>query len=472
MARARRKRPQAKIAPVAQSQQPKSAPVAEGALAPRSPGKTRRRLRFFLLGVLTLVALALCWQLWTWYTAPAPPAVSLADVDPAVATAIEAARRDVWWRPHSAAAWGRLGHLFRAHGYVPESNLCFARAERLDPADPRWPYLQGTGLQSDDPVVAIAHLQRAVALCGSVPDAPQLVLAEVCFQQGRLDEAEQHFRQVLQGDPGNARAYLGLGRLAGEGGQPRDALAHLERSASSPLTERASRILLADAHQKLGDTAAAGREHARALDLPADPPWPDPFQEEVLSLMIGKQARLARLQTLHRQGRTAEALELARQLEKDYPDVYWLVEGRGQMTRGDFVGAEQALRKAIELAPGSVEAHFDLGTVLFQQRNLAAAAASFRKVTELEPGYGPAYLRLGRCLESQGDRAGALSAFEAAVLYMPQQAEAHQAFGALLAREGRRGEAITQLRQALQLQPGDAKAKELLEEVSRQGQKP
>src|SRR5262245_23008035 len=468
MIRGRRKQPQPQSAPVTVSTQPQSAPVGETAQAERPPGKTRRFLRVFLLGALTLAVLGLGWYVSGWYTAPSPPAVSLTDADPAVAAAIEKARREVWWKPHSAAAWGRLGQRLRAHGYVPESNTCFAQAERLDPNDPRWPYLHGTGLLSNDPEAAIGHLQRAVVLCGSVPDAPRLVLAEVCLQQGRLDEAERHFRQVLESDPDNARAHLGLGRLACERGNPRDALAHLERSAPSQLTQKASRLLLAQAHQQLGDTAVAARERALALDLPSDPPWPDPFQEEVLDMMIGKQARLARLQTLHRQGRAAEARELARQLEKEYPDVYWLVEGRGQMTRGDFVAAEQALRKAIELAPGSVEAHFDLGTVLFEQRNFSAAVASFRKVTELEPGYGLAYLRLGRCLERQGDRAEALRAFEAAVLYMPQQAEAHRELGALLAREGRTGEALIQFRKALQLQPGDAKTKELLEEASRQ----
>jgi tetratricopeptide (TPR) repeat protein len=372
----------------------------------------------------------------------------------------------VRWEPHSAAAWGRLGQLLRAHGYVPESNVCFAHAERLDPDDPRWPYLRGTGLQSDDPEAAIVHLQRAVALCGGVPDAPRLTLAEVCLQQGRLDEAERHFLQVIGGDPDNARAHLGLGRMACESGNMRDALGHLKQSASSPLTQKAARAMLAQAYQKHGDEAAAAREAALAHDLPGDPPWPDPFQEEVLALMIGKQARLARLQTLHRQGRTAEALALARQLEKDYPDVYWLVEGRGQMSRGHFAAAERAFRKAVELAPESVDARFDLGTVLFEQRNYPAAADCFRKVTELEPGHGPAYLRLGHCLADQGDRAEALRAFEAAVRYMPQHAEARREFGALLAREGRPDEAATQLRHALQLQPGDAKSRELLDGLS------
>ena len=426
----------------------------------------RRALRVSALGALTLAVLALGWQVWGWYGAPGPPPVALADADPAVAAAIQAARDDVWWSPRSAAAWGRLGQVLRAHGHVPESNVAFDEAGRLDPGDPRWPYLHGTGLQSDDPAAAIAHLERAAALCGNVPDAPRLALAEVCLQQGRLDEAERHFHQVLGADPGNARAHLGLGRLAVERGRPGDALPHLERAAASRLTQQAARALMARAYQQLGDAAAAGRERALAHGLPGDPPWPDPFQDEVLSMMIGKQARLARLQSLHRQGRAEEALALARQLEQDYPDVYWLVEGRGQMTRGNFLAAERALRKAVELAPGSVEAHFDLATVLLEMRNFPAAADAFRKVTELEPGHGPAHLRLGRCLDGQGDRAGALRAFEAAVRFMPQQAEAHRDLGALLAREGRTDEAQTHLRLAVQLQPTDARAKELLDEIS------
>jgi tetratricopeptide (TPR) repeat protein len=441
--------------------------------APPAGGKPRRRVWWAALaGAAVLVVAATCWYLWNWYGAPEPPPVSFVDVDPAVVEAVEAARREVRWHPRSAAAWGRLGQLLLAHGFKPESKACFARAERLDPKDPRWPYLQGLNLRSDDPEAAALCLRRAVALCAKGPDAPELLLAEVCLQQGNLDDAERHFRHVLGRDADDARACLGLGRLALERGNPHDGLEHLRRSASSRLAPKASRALLAQAYHQLGDAAASDWERAAADDLPDDPPWPDPFLEETHALMVGKQARLARLQTLHRQGRDAEARALARQLEDDYPDVYWLVEGRGQMTRGDFAAAERALSKAVELAPESVDARFDLGTVLFEQRNYPAAADCFRKVIELEPGYGPAYQRLGRCLVIQGDRAEARRAFQAAVRYVPQHAEARRELGGLLAREGRVAEAVTQLRQALRLQPGDAKAKELLEELARHNSGP
>jgi tetratricopeptide (TPR) repeat protein len=407
------------------------------------------------------------WTLWAWLAAPGPPPVSFADVDPAVAEAVETARRDAWWSPHSAAAWGRLGQVLRAHGFRAESNACLARAERLDPNDPRWPYLQGHSLQLEDAEAALRHLQRAVGLCGQGPDGPELCLAEVCLQLGRLDEAEWHFRHVLQQEPANARARLGLGRLAVERGNWGEALDHLNRSAANRLTQRASAVLLAGVHHQLGDQIAADREQSRAAELPADPPWPDPFLEEVQALMVGKQARLARVKTLHRQGRLAEARDVARRLEDDYPDVYWLVEGREQMHKGNLPAAEQALRRSAELAPDSVDAHFDLGTVLFRQGQYRAAVDAFRKVTELEPGYGPAYLSLGPCWLKLGDRAEAIRAFRAAVRCMPQNAEAHRELGAVLLQEGRPAEAAAPLRQVLQLSPGDARARELLEEVSR-----
>ncbi len=435
------------------------------AASPPIPTGHRRVLALVLVCGATLAGIGLGWSLWSWYTAAAPPPVSFAEADPALAEAIQAASRDVWWHPHSAAAWARLGQLLRAHLYISESNLCFAQAERLDPTEPRWPYLQGLSLQSDDPAAAIHHLQRAVALCGSVPDAPELCLAEVYLQQGRQADAEQHFRHVLQKDPGNARGHLGLGRLGQQRGNLADSLAHLNRSASSERTRQASASLLAQVYQQLGDTAAASREQARAADLPNDSPWPDPFVEETWSLRVGKQARLARLSVLRQQGRTAEVRALAAQLEDDYPDVYWLVEGRLQMDKGNLAAAEQALRRAIQLVPDSVNAHFDLGTTLVKQKNYRAAAECFQKVSQLEPAYGPAYQNLGRCWSLLGNRAEALRAFQAAVQFMPQNAEARRDLGSLLIQEGHVAEATVQLQQVLKLQPGDAKAKEFLEEA-------
>jgi tetratricopeptide (TPR) repeat protein len=308
-------------------------------------------------------------------------------------------------------------------------------------------------LHLDDPETAIRHLQRAVLLCRQPLNAPELSLAEAYVQQGLLEEAERRFRHVLEWDPLNPRAHLGLGRLFQQQGNLQESLGHLQRSAASPLAQKASAVLLTQVYHQLGDAAAAAREQARASELPVDPPWPDLFVEETRALMVGKQARLARLQTLHRQGRADEARALGRQLEEEYPDVYWLVEGREQMARANLAAALQAFRKAVELSPASVDALFDLGTVQACLEDYRGAAEHFRKVAELEPGYGPAYQKLGECREQLGDRAGAIEALLAAIQYQPQNGAAHRALGRLFAAEGRNREAREHLERAMQIQP-------------------
>jgi tetratricopeptide (TPR) repeat protein len=425
------------------------------------------------LAIGSVIALAVVgpgWYLWAWCTAAAPPVVSSVGVDAAVADAIEAARREVWWQPHSAAAWGRLGQVLFAHGYESESHRCFAQAQQLDPNNPRWPYLLGLGQQIEDPEAALHHLRRAVQLCGNMPDAPELCLAEACLQQNHLQEAEHHFRHVLFLDPDNPRAHLGLGRLAYVRGKMMESRAQLDRSTASCRTQKASHALLAQVYQQLGDSAAAGRERAWAADLPEDLSWPDTFVEEVQALMVGKHCRLTRLESLHERGRDTEARPIGAKLEQDYPDIYWLVEGRQQMAKGQWAAAEQALRTAIQLAPDSVDAHFNLGTVLLEQKNYQAAADAFQRVTQIEPIYGLAYQRLADCWRIQGQRAEAIRALQTATRYMPQNAEIYRELGGLLVQEGRLDEGLVRLQQAIRLQPEDRKTKELLDQARKRAE--
>src|SRR5438045_4087886 len=114
--------------------------------AAKRPGRGRRPFltiaALFLVGVVIIV-------LWTWWPhradKPTPPLVDLTGVDPAVQRAVTAARAAVLEHPDSAEAWGKLGMVLIGHGLpVEASNACLAEAERLDPRQPRWPYLQAT----------------------------------------------------------------------------------------------------------------------------------------------------------------------------------------------------------------------------------------------------------------------------------------------------------------------------------------
>src|SRR5688572_11357667 len=125
----------------------------------------RRRL----LWLLVPVGLVATGGAYYWLRPPPPelPNIDSISVDPAVARAIEAARAGVGAEPESAKAWGELGLVLFAHGLYQPSLPCFEAAERLDPADPQWPYYQGLVHVLGDEARALEHFDRAVERAGS-----------------------------------------------------------------------------------------------------------------------------------------------------------------------------------------------------------------------------------------------------------------------------------------------------------------
>jgi tetratricopeptide (TPR) repeat protein len=429
--------------------------------------------RTLLLLAAAFVSLAAAAAGYLWYRQSSagdpPPAIDLTGADPEVARAVEAARAAAAQSPRSAAAWGRLGMVLAAHDYRREAEPCLARAEQLDPREPRWPYLRGLALLQGNPEAAIPPLGRAADLCPDGPETPRLQLGEALLALGRLDEAEPLFEHTLRGSPQHPRAHLALARIALARDRPDEALEHLGPAAGHPGTRKAAQLLLAEVQQRRQDAAAADRARALAGRLPDDPPWPDPFVEEMMQLQQGRQARLARADRLLEQDRVPEAVALLRETAGEYPDAawVWLALGRAYVQRGDVPAAEPAFRRALALEPDLIEGHFYLGVALFGRDDAAGAAASFRRATQLKPDYAVAHYNLGQCLLRIGDRAGAREAFATAVRCKPHYAEAHTNLGKLLKEDGRYPEALAHLREAVRLSPADREAAGLLREVER-----
>jgi tetratricopeptide (TPR) repeat protein len=434
----------------------------------------RRRLLWSLLVLVGLGAAGAAGG-WIWYGSraptPLPPTPDLEGVDPAVAAAIEKERQAVLRSPHSASAWGQLGKVLMAFYYRTEAVACFAQAERLDPREPRWPYLQGVLLLSDQAEEAIPCFRRALALCGDEPDVVRLRLNETLLTLGHLDEAEDGFRRLLERDPGNPRVHLGLGRLAVKRQRWQEALSHLRTAAADRRTGRAASILLAEVYQRQGDETAAGDWRGRVERLPPDAPWPDRWVEEVQQLHVGasKRDRLIQADRLFKQGHAGEALTLFTQVVADYPDSdeAWFSLGEALYRNRNYAGAEEAMQKAVGLAPEFAEAHRYLGLARFHQGKLPAAADSFRKATQLKPDFALAYENLAHCLLQQKDEPGAVAAFRTAVRCKPDFVEVRLELAELLHRTGYDADALAEVRQALQLRPADPKVQGLLKQLEK-----
>lgn len=405
--------------------------VAGGAAKRSTDAGARRRRRLLIVLAALLVAVA---GLLAWRNARVPSA-TLPDLDaaePAVAAAIAEAWTEVRAAPESSDAWGRLGSLLLAHNYRAEAEAALGQAERLDPDEARWPYLQALAKLRQQPPEALPPLRRAVERS---PDDPSLrgQLADTLLELGETEEAAAHYRRLLEGGKRSSRAHLNLARIAAESGEVEEAIEHLQATRNSPYARKQGLQLLAQLHLRQADEEAAQAAAQQAEALPPDRPWPDPYAAEAYRRQVGLFAQLERAGELREQGRAEQSQQMMTAAERQHPHLYWLLEGRLCLDNGDLEAARNALQKSVELAPEFIEAHHWLGQAQLAASRPAEAVAAFQRALELEPSYGPAHLGLARARLEVGDETAAEVALRQAVRYMPTDAEAHRQLSELLA---------------------------------------
>ena len=345
------------------------------------------------------------------------------------------------------------------HDFGREADPCFAEAERLDPSEPRWPYLRGLARSGDNTAAAVPHLERAARLCGDMA-APHLRFAELLIERGQLERAEGEIRRVLRLNPRDARALLGLGRIALAQGHFPESRDYLQQSIESASDVRASRALLATVQQRLGNSAAAEQSLAAASGLPEDHVWPDPFLVEINQMRVGLSAALDDADTWLKQGRCSESVALLQQTVRNYPESMkaWLTLGRAWKQCTNTSSAEEALRRAVQVEPSSVEARVEYGIILYAQARYSESEASYREAIRINPNLAEAWFNLGLCLIGQQKIDAALDAFQTACRYKPDLVRAYTHLAESLARQGRTNEASFLLSQASRLNPTQGQA--------------
>jgi tetratricopeptide (TPR) repeat protein len=394
-------------------------------------------------------------------------------MDPAVAEAIRRAQSSVKAAPNSAAAWGTLGMVLDVHDLPDAARRVFARAEVLDPADPRWCYFRGSLLATSRPDLATVALRRAADACDASSAAnmlPRLRLAELLLGRQQVAAAQDEFERVLRAEPPNTRAKVGLARCLMNSGDLTGAVQAARDAASDPRTHKAAEALLAQLYARQGDLAQAQAASGAADDASPDVSWPDPFSQQAADLATGRTARLDVASRELDAHHGSDALARLRAVVKDYPDdgYAWLLLGRAYIFQSDRDDAEQALKTAERLQPDSVSVQFHLGVMYRASNETDKAAVCFRRVVAAQPEFPAAQFDLGQCLAREKDRTGAAAAFREAIRYNPSSSRAYSELGRLLADGGptERPDAIANLKRAVALSPADADARTRLEQIS------
>jgi tetratricopeptide (TPR) repeat protein len=392
-------------------------------------------------------------------TAPKPPAVSLAEMDPAIVSVLEECYGAVRDSPRSGEAWGKLGTALLAYEFKNQAQICFREAEQRAPDDPRWPYFHGLSMFPDSTDEGLGKLRRAVDLHGNADSAARNRLATILLEQGHFDEAEQHFRIVLKRWPDDPAAILGLGKLAFVRGRLEESLTYLNRAASNRHTAKASRHLIATVYQRLGQTEEATQVIREVAELPNDVPLPDPFIDEASNVRTGRKAWLDYATQLIRQGRLDEATPLVLRTVRVYPNSAeaWILLARIHMRRKDYAAAKDSWEMALERAPEAVEAHMQLGVTLLHTGQANAAIERFQRAIELKPNLSEAHHNLGLSFTAVGQTGDALKAFREAIRLQPGFVDSYLGMADLLGSAGDIGQARKLLDQAFQLDPSDAR---------------
>ncbi|HMK78682.1 MAG TPA: tetratricopeptide repeat protein [Xanthobacteraceae bacterium] len=230
------------------------------------------------------------------------------------------------------------------------------------------------------------------------------------LQGGRLSQAEQEFRRLLERSPDHPGALNLLGVLLTQLGRLDEAEPVLREATRVTPTSDATLYNHGVALQRLGRLPEALDAFSRALAL---------------------NATVA--ETWNNRGTVLNALR------------------RHDEAIGDF-------DKALALKPGYAEALCNRGNPLIQTRRYAEALATFEAALKLNPAFPEAWQGRGDALAAVGCHEDAIVAFAKATALKPDYAEAHSNAAASLARLGRADDALAAFETALKLRPDLAQA--------------
>ncbi|SMF78249.1 Flp pilus assembly protein TadD, contains TPR repeats [Azospirillum oryzae] len=268
-----------------------------------------------------------------------------------------------------------------------------------------------------------------------------LLIALDHHQAGRVAEAEDIYRRILNADPEHADAMELLGVLAAQTGRF-GAAGRILRLAVALRPDGAGGLSnLAGVEQSAGVHDGAVRLYGRALRL-----------------MPGlADAHASRAGALRRLGRPEAALLAAGQALALAPGHADALANRAAalLSSGDAASAERCARRSLRLNARSAVAHATLAAALAGQRRWAEAETAARDSLALDRNAGEAWEVLGAVLAKLGRFTESLEAFTAAERLRPGPS-LYAARGTALIAMARPVEAAADFERALADRPQDA----------------
>ena len=367
-----------------------------------------------------------------------------------------------------------LTELKLAAGQVAETKPLVNAILEADAHDPVGVYLKGRiALAENNALQAVGLFQEAIGLDATLA-GPHLYLGLIRSAQGRVDSAQEALREAIRLRPDNETAHLALANLYLRQQKPAEA----EKEAWQAVRLNPASL---DAAVLYGDALVAGKNWAKAEEvygavvrqlpgqpigyvkmaalrkLQAQPAEAAQFFSQAISKAPGNLAILQEYLVAlveAKQGHKADSI-LGEYLAYSSRDQnLWRLAGRLYVSQRKTDQAENAFRKAVELAPDLALVHYELGQLyVLEKKKLPAAESAFQTALKKDNKNSDVHTALGVLLASQGKSTEANGHYRQAFGLNPQDAIAANNLAAILTEQRQLDDALSFARLALNLAP-------------------
>ena len=286
-------------------------------------------------------------------------------------------------------------------------------------------------------------------------------------EQGRFDEAESLYRQILETAPRNPDVLNLLGLVAQAKGIHNEAVELFYKAVCEAPTHAPFYFNLALSLDLWDKPHEALDNYRKALKI--DPGIKEAWNN--IGTLCQKLGQAAEAETAYRRAAAldseyaeprvnlarmkkdlSELKALAKRFPHDALSLYFLADEHYRA--GEYDLAAEYATQASANAPTDAEIKILSGLICLAQENTAEARICFQKALALDPRSVPALVNLANLETAAGDYETAEKHYKRALELSPQNLDAHINYADMLYRQKRLPEALEEYRTAVVIDPG------------------
>ena len=332
----------------------------------------------------------------------------------------------------------------------------------------------------DETLTAQRNLEKVTRLQPGHLEA-WVLLASVYAKQRDLASSSAAYKKIIEIDPQNAAAYLGLGETLVRLQKPQDAALNLEKALALDPSKKEALMFLGNAYQDSREWTKAADAYEKYLTTasPQDPAMiarnladcrmeANEFEKAAAAYGEAAKNKPDDLYLLYKQGQAYERAGKAEQAES----IYKMLAEKSPKDAINYYGgimamydkanntakAIEAAKKVVELNPKNEQAYYNLGFLHQKVQNYGEAIAAFRQAIEVKPEYDLAWFQIGYCYYVQKKYTEALKPFQKNVELVPDHFYGWMYIGMCYMQAKQYAQALDPMKKASDLKPDDGTA--------------